>query len=135
MQFKLGNSTIRYIFDINNLNIISIISYFDIFPFFLYYYHYTIYDIILISIHHTVGPFMLYFSCHSQYNCCSKYSYNCGYLSFSFNSITYFANNTGKHRVFVIYIHTCKFTILILRILRFGLSHRYIYTRYLFLFF
>ena len=34
VRFKLGNSTITYIYDRQNLNIICILSYFDIFPFF-----------------------------------------------------------------------------------------------------
>ena len=119
-HFKLGNSTIRYICDTQHLNIICIISYFDIFPFFRALLPY----IILIRLHRNAGPFLLSFSCYSQYNCRSQYSYNRDYYRSLFNSIAYFAKNTGKHRVFVIAIHTCKCTILILGPLQFGLSHR-----------
>ena len=99
-----------------------ILSYF---LFFGHYYHYTIYAIILIRLHRTYGPFALSLCCYSQCNFHFKYSYNRDCLCLSFNSIAYFANNTGKHRVFVIAIHTCKCTILILGLLRFGLSRRY----------
>ena len=34
MRFKLGENTIRYIYDTHNLNILCIISYYDIFTFF-----------------------------------------------------------------------------------------------------
>ena len=45
----------------HNLNIINIISCLDIFFFFKQFYHYTIYAIILIYVHHTAEPLMLYF--------------------------------------------------------------------------
>ena len=56
MRFKLGNSTIRYIYDTHHLNIICIISYPNIFTFFGHYHHYNIYAIILIGLHRTAGP-------------------------------------------------------------------------------
>ena len=57
MRFKLGESTVRYIDNTHNLSIICIISYFKILLFFEHYYHYIINAIILISLHHTDGPF------------------------------------------------------------------------------
>ena len=33
MRFKLGNTTVRYIYDKKHFNILYIISYFDIVPF------------------------------------------------------------------------------------------------------
>ena len=125
MRFKLVNSTVRHIYDTHHLNIIYIISYFNIFPFFEHYYHYTIYAIVLIRIHRTAGPFTFYGCCYLQYIFCLQYRYNRNYLQFSFDSIAYSSNNTGEHRIFIVNIHTCKCTILILGILRFGLSHMY----------
>ena len=88
-------------------------------------YHYTIYDIILISLHHTAGTFTLSIHCYLQWNCHFQWRYNCKYLRLLFDSIVYSAKNTGKHHVFVINICTCNCTILILWLLRFGFLHWY----------
>ena len=56
MRLMLGDSTIRYIYDTQNLNIIGIISYSEMFPFLENYSHYNIYAMILISLHRTAGP-------------------------------------------------------------------------------
>ena len=56
MRFKLGGSTIRYIYDTQHSNIICIISYFDIFLILKHYCHYNIYAIILIRLRRTSGP-------------------------------------------------------------------------------
>ena len=95
------------------------------FLFFEHCYHYTINAIILISLHRIAGPFTLSLSFYSQYNWHSRYSSNRDYLCSLFDSIAYFAKNAGNHCVFVIAIHTCKCTILILGLLWFGLSHQY----------
>ena len=101
------------------MNIIRIILYFKIFPFF-HYYRYNIFSIKWISLHRTVGPFVLFFSCYSQYNCYLQYRYNHDYFRLLFDYIAYSASTMGKHCVLVIIIHT-----LILRLLRLGLSHKY----------
>ena len=95
------------------------------FLFFENCYHCTIYAIILISPHHTAGPFNFSIRCYSKYIYHFQYKYIRDYFWLLFDSIAYSANNTGKHRVSVINIHTCKCTILILGLLWFGLSHRY----------
>ena len=90
------------------MNTICIILYFVIFP-----SHYTIGAIILIVLHRTAGPFMF------------PRQVNRDYSRLFSSYIAYSANNTGKHCVLVINIHTSKCNTLILGLLRFGLLHRY----------
>ena len=52
----------------------------------------------------------------------------------SINYIAYLTTLQGEHRVFMIAIRTCKCAILILGILRFIISHRYLYALLFFLF-
>ena len=99
MHFMLGNSTIRYIYDTQNLNIICIISYFDLFPFFEHYFHYNIYVSIWISLHRTAGPSHCILFKYLQYTCPSNYRYTatihgyCLFLSHIFPTIR--ANNAS----------------------------------------
>ena len=64
----------------------------------------------------------------------TRYSYYCDYFRSLIDYIAYLPTLRDKHPIFVIDIQTCKCAILILGLLRFGLSHLYIYTRYLFFF-
>ena len=67
MHFKLGDSTIRYIYDTQHLIIICIIPFSDIFPFSENTYHYNIYAIILFRLHRISGPshFLLVVICNT----------------------------------------------------------------------
>ena len=125
MRFDLGNSTVICIYDTQHFHIICIILYFNIFPFFwalLPLQHMCYY---FIQLHRTAGTFTLFICCYLKYICCLQYRYYRDYLRFLFDYIVYSANSTGGHCAFMINIHTCKFTILILGLLWFDLSHLY----------
>ena len=91
--------------------------------FFENYFHYNIYDIILIRLHHTAGaprcPFLI-FTIHLSF----LRPINRDYSRLSFDYITYYANNTGKSCVLMIYRHKGKWNSLILILLLFFLSNR-----------
>ena len=95
------------------------------FLFFEHYFQYNIYAIILIFLYRTTGPFTLFILCYLQYICHFQVRYNRDYSRFSFDSISYSANITGKHCVFLINIHICKGTTLIFVLMWFGLLHWY----------
>ena len=125
MRFKLGDITIRYIYDTHHLNIICIISYFNIFTFFK---EWLALQYICYSFNKT-APYRwtltLYILCCSQCIFCPQDRLKCDYSRLSIDFIAYSANNTGKRCVFVMYIHKGKCTTLIFIILWFGLSHQY----------
>ena len=98
-----------------------------IFLFTKQYYHYTIYAIILMGIHCTDEPFTLSIYFHLQY------IYQHDYFRSSVDYISYFPTLRGEHRVFVVTIQKCNCAILKLGLLRFDLSHRYLYKLLIFL--
>ena len=123
--FKLFNSTIRYVYDTQHLNIICVISYFNIFPVFfsiitittcmlLFYTAYTV----------PLDPHVVYYFLFAI-NLLFEILVNRDYLRLSFDYIVYYANNTSKRCVFVIYTHKSKCTTFIFVLLRFGLWHQY----------
>ena len=91
-------------------------------------YHKTIYAIILICVHRTVEPFVLYFICHFQY------SYQREYCLYSMYYISYFPTLRGNHSVFVITIQKCKFSTFKFALLQFDLYHQYLYSLLIFSF-
>ena len=120
----LGNSTIIYICETQNLNIICIILYFSIFPFLrwlfplkhIWYYFNkpTPYNWTLtFSI---VNIFTIHFSFQRPIN------HN--YSRLLFDYIAYSAKNTGKCGVFFIYRNKGKCNLLIIILLLFCLSRR-----------
>ena len=93
--------------------------------FFKHCYHYNIYDVILISLHHTTGPSRwLFFVIWNRF-VFRKTGKTATIHGCFFDYITYSSNNTSERCVFVIYIHKVKCTILISILLQFGLSHQY----------
>ena len=64
----------------------------------------------------------------------TQYSYYRDYFRSSIDYIAFLPTLWGEHRVFVIAIQKCKYTIFILGILRFGVSHQYLYAWIIFLF-